>query len=64
MKLTRIKRLGRYIDQRNNKAVNVHCGTDVDKNTPLYFYLWRGCRVVITEAEFWQYYSKVIPVMK
>ena len=50
MKLTRIKRWGRF-RLEDGREVNVHRGSRVGRGTDVYFYLHRMNRVLISDLE-------------
>lgn len=47
MKLTRCRKLGRFINPETGKPVNVHKGYEVQGGWTRYYYLFRGERVLI-----------------
>lgn len=59
MKLTGIRDLGRFRDSRNGKEYNVKTGRNVNRSTDHLFYLYRGTRIYITDADFYHFFSKV-----
>ena len=53
IRLTRIQKLGRYINPETQRAVNVHTGRYVGRSVDLIFYIRSGVRVFISDREFY-----------
>ena len=51
-RLKNIRPLGRYKNVATGQQYNVHKGQDRDKGTDHYFYIYRGKRTYITDADF------------
>jgi hypothetical protein len=59
MKLTRIRKYGRYINPLTGRDVNVHVGTQVNRSNSVLFYLYRGKRILITDRDFYHNWKAV-----
>lgn len=53
MKLTNIRELGRFKNTENNKEYNIKKGRNKQRGIDVIFYLYRGKRVFISDAEFY-----------
>lgn len=53
MKLSNIRPIGRYLNQSLRKDVNLHRGKVVGRGTDVTFYLVRGSRVIVSEADLY-----------
>jgi hypothetical protein len=58
MKLTRIRDLGRHKNPETGRFVNVKKGTRVGRSTDVIFYLYRGTRIIIDDADFYNNWKK------
>ena len=54
MKLTRVRKIGRYTNPETGRKVNVHKGTKVGYGTDALFFIRSGKRVVINDSEFYR----------
>lgn len=52
MKLTRIRKVGRYIKPDTNTAVNVYKGRRVPEGYDVYFWNYRNVRMIVGDAHF------------
>lgn len=59
MKLTRIRKQGRFKNPETGRFVNVHKGVRVGRGESWYFYLLRGKRQFITEKAFFESWKNV-----
>ena len=58
MKLTRLRKLGRFKNPDTNQQVNIHKGTRVGRNDEWFFYLRSGVRVFISEKDFYNIWKQ------
>lgn len=58
MRLTQIRKLGRYRNPATGRPVNVHQGQRVGRCGPVIFYLYRHERQFITERDFYHNWEK------
>jgi len=54
MKLTNIRPLGRFVNPETGRPVNVKKGRRVGRSVDIRFYLYRGKRQIINDAEFYR----------
>jgi hypothetical protein len=59
MKLTNIKNIGRFRNKETGRAVNIKKGRDAARGVDVYFYLYRGRRVFIGNANFYSNFELV-----
>lgn len=59
MTLSRLRRVGRYINPETGRPVNVHKGRRMTRGTDHLFYLVRGRRVFIGDGDFYSRWQKV-----
>lgn len=59
MKLSNIKSLGRYMDTRTGKSVNIKRGRNMQRGTDILFYLYRGTRIIVSDYDFYHNMKKV-----
>lgn len=59
MKLTGIRKLGRYQNKGTAQQVNVHKGRIVNRTGDAYFFVRSGERVIICEADFFHDWVKI-----
>lgn len=58
-RLSNIKELGRYKNNQTGKEYNLKKGRNKQRGTDLIFYLYRGKRQFVSDAEFYSNYKKV-----
>ncbi|MFT7614315.1 MAG: hypothetical protein ACI9J3_003297 [Parvicellaceae bacterium] len=58
MKLTNIRSVGRYTNPETGNHVNVKKGKHVDRSVDTLYYLVRGSRVIINDADFYRAWKK------
>jgi hypothetical protein len=54
MKLSHIRKLGRYIHIDTGQKINVKKGYNQERGTDHIFYLYRGKRISISESDFYR----------
>jgi hypothetical protein len=59
MKLKNIRFRGRYKHKQTDQEVNVKTGRNSQRGTDHHFYTYRGKRVFITDAEFYNMWEKI-----
>mgnify|MGYP001210686546 CR=1 FL=1 len=59
MKLENIRPLGRYRNVKTGKEYNVKTGRQKGRSIDTLFYVYRGERQIISDAEFYCDYQKV-----
>jgi len=59
MKLTRIRKLGRYECSATSQQVNIHKGQRVGACGDAIYYVRSGQRIVIPEAEFYREWKRI-----
>lgn len=52
-RLTNIQPLGRYLNTETSKRYNLKKGRNMQRGTDLIFYLYRGQRQFVTDADFY-----------
>ena len=58
MKLTNIRKIGRFINPETGRPVNVHQGRQVGRSNDVLFYLRSGIRQYITDRDFYNTWRK------
>lgn len=58
MKLKNLRKLGRFINPETGRLVNVHKGRKIGYGVEVLFYLYRGSRIFITDADFYHNWKK------
>ena len=64
MKLTGIRKIGRFINKDTGAEYNVHKGRRVGRSTDHYFYYHRSRRVFISDRDFHHGHEPVVPKHK
>lgn len=59
MKLSDIRRLGRYKHKLTLQEVNIHKGRRVGRSVDIIFYLRYGGRIIVDDKEFYHDWIKV-----
>lgn len=59
MKLSNLRRRGRYINPETGRPVNVHVGRNVQRGTDIHFFLRSGKRVLISDRDLFTTWEKV-----
>jgi len=54
IKMTNIRKVGRFINPDTNRPVNVHKGRRVGRSTDHYFWILRGTRQIISQDEYFK----------
>ena len=61
MKLTNIRKVGRFKNLKTGQEYNVHKGQRVGRSTTHYFYLYRNKRVLIQDNEYFGHHEEIKP---
>lgn len=59
-KLSNIRSVGRFKNEINGKAYNIYKGRNIARKTDVLFYLYRGKRMFVSDADFYSHYKPVI----
>ena len=60
MRLTRLRKIGRFVNPETGRAVNVHQGRQVGRSNDVLFYLLKNRRMYITDSAFYHDWKKEI----
>ncbi len=58
MRLTNLRKIGRFINPETGRPVNVHQGRQVGRSNDVLFYLVSGKRQIITDRSFYNDWRK------
>ena len=53
MKLSNIRRVGRFRNTETNKEYNIKKGRQKDRSVDILFYIYRGKRIIISDMDFY-----------
>lgn len=59
MRLKNIRQIGRYKHKQTDQQANIKKGHNSQRGTDHHFYTYRGKRVFITDAEFYNQWEKI-----
>ena len=58
MKLTNLRKVGRFRNKDTGKEVNIHKGRVVGRSCDVYYYLYRNSRIYVAIAELYSEWEK------